>query len=237
MSATSSPRRSAESKVRLAVALDVSDPHDAMELARAVAPFVEVAKVGLELFSAVGPAIVTHLIDEGFDVFVDLKLHDIPTTVGHAARSIGRLGATYTTVHAAGGVLMLRAAVEGFAEGAAGAGRDGPVVLGVTVLTSDAAAPPGLLRERVSTILEAGAGGLVCAATDLPVVRALAPKLVAVVPGIRPAGVGSDDQARVATPLEAARLGADVLVLGRALSRAADPRAAAAEIAASLGPG
>jgi orotidine-5'-phosphate decarboxylase len=108
-------------------------------------------------------------------------------------------------------------------------------VLGVTVLTSDTEAPAELLLRRVEVVLAAGAGGLVCAADDLLVIRRAAPDLVAVVPGIRPAGVGTDDQARAATPEEAVANGADVLVIGRPVSRADDPRAAAAAIASGLG--
>ena len=198
-------------------------------------PYFAIAKVGLELFSAAGPDIVTKLREAGFSVFVDLKLHDIPTTVERAARALGSLGAEFATVHAAGGVDMLRAAVTGFAEGAAAAGLTAPTVLGVTVLTSDTEAPAELLLRRVEVLLAAGAGGLVCAADDLLVIREAAPDLVAVVPGIRPSGAGTDDQARAATPAEAVANGADVLVIGRPVSRASDPRDAARAIADELG--
>lgn len=220
---------------RLAIALDLDDPVAALRLARSVAPFFDVAKVGLELFSAAGPAIVTQLVDEGFSVFVDLKLHDIPTTVERAARVLGGLGATYATVHAAGGVDMVAAAVAGFADGAAAKGLAAPVTLGVTVLTSDVHAPAELLSDRVRIVLAAGAGGLVCAAPDLPVVKRVAPDLLAVVPGVRPATADVNDQSRVTTPEEAVAMGADVLVIGRPVSRADDPSKAAESIARSLG--
>jgi orotidine-5'-phosphate decarboxylase len=221
--------------VRLAIALDLDDQDEALALAEKVRPYFEVAKVGLELFSAAGPEVVQKLREAGFSVFVDLKLHDIPTTVERAARALGSLGAEFATVHAAGGVDMLRAAVTGFGEGAAAAGLPEPTVLGVTVLTSDIEAPPELLLSRVEVVLASGAGGLVCAADDLLVIRRAAPDLVAVVPGIRPAGAGIDDQARAATPEAAVENGADVLVIGRPVSRADDPRAAAAAIASEVG--
>jgi orotidine-5'-phosphate decarboxylase len=229
--ATESPR---PRPVRLAIALDLDDRVAALALAEKVRPYFEVAKVGLELFSAAGPQVVTELREAGFSVFVDLKLHDIPTTVERAARALGSLGAEFATVHAAGGAEMVRAAVSGFADGAAGAGLSMPTVLGVTVLTSDTEAPAELLLRRVEVILAAGAGGLVCAADDLLVIRRAAPDLVAVVPGIRPSGAATDDQARAATPEAAVANGADVLVIGRPVSRADDPRAAAEAIAAEL---
>jgi orotidine-5'-phosphate decarboxylase len=220
---------------RLAIALDVEDAESAFRLAGLVAPYFDVAKVGLELYASVGPSIVTELIERGFQVFVDLKLHDIPTTVERASRALGRLGATYATVHAAGGVDMVRAAIAGFHDGAAARGFSAPTVLGVTVLTSDTEAPVGLLAERVRTLQLAGASALVCAAPDLIEIRQLVPDFLTVVPGIRPADTDTNDQARVATPAAAVALGANILVIGRAVSHAADPRGAAEQIAWSLG--
>jgi orotidine-5'-phosphate decarboxylase len=118
------------------LALDVDDLVAALRLARRLSPYFGVAKVGLELFSAAGPETVSSLVVEGYRVFVDLKLHDIPTTVGRAARVLGGLGAAYATAHAAGGEDLLRAAVEGIGEGASAAGAPTPCLLGVTVLTS-----------------------------------------------------------------------------------------------------
>jgi orotidine-5'-phosphate decarboxylase len=224
---------------RLALALDVDDLVAALRLARRVRPWFGVAKVGLELFTAAGPEAVLALSAEGYRVFLDLKLHDIPTTVGRAGRVIGGLGVQYTTVHTAGGAAMVHAAVEGMAEGASAAGMTSPCVLGVTVLTSETEAPPERLAERAALAAVAGCGGLVCAAADLPVTRRAAPGLITVVPGIRPAGVGSDDQARAADPGSAIRAGADILVIGRAVTGAPDPEGAAAavadEVAASVG--
>jgi orotidine-5'-phosphate decarboxylase len=165
-------------------------------------------------------------------VFCDLKLHDIPTTVGKAARVIGSLGAQYLNFHAQGGVPMLSAGVDGFLSGAADAGLPAPTPLAVTILTSDGDAPPHILGKRVQAALEAGCKGVVCAAADVREVKQLGPRLVTVVPGIRPAGADVHDQARAATPETALANGADVLVLGRAVTRADDPAAAAAAIAA-----
>lgn len=215
---------------RLALALDVDDVVEARRLARALRPWFGVAKVGLELYTAAGPEVVEAMIDDGYAVFVDLKLLDIPTTVNKAARVVGSLGASYLTVHTRAGVDHLRAGVEGFAAGAAAAGLPDPTCLGITVLTSEQA-DPAALAARVGCVLEAGCAGLVCASSDLAMVRSLAPEVRTVVPGIRPAGVGADDQARPATPSEAVHAGADLLVIGRAVTHAEDPAAAAAAIA------
>jgi orotidine-5'-phosphate decarboxylase len=220
-----------ETRDRLALALDVDDLVAALRLAQRVRPWFGVAKVGLELFGAAGPEAVLALSAEGYRVFLDLKLHDIPTTVGRAARVIGGLGVSYTTVHCAGGEAMVRAAVEGMTTGAAAAGMTAPCVLGVTVLTSDLDAPPEQLAARAKLAADAGCGGLVCAASDLSVTRGAAPGLISVVPGIRPSGVAADDQARAADPATAIRAGADILVIGRAVTGARDPEAAAAAVA------
>ena len=163
-------------------------------------PYFGVAKVGLELYSAVGPAIVGHLIEAGFQVFLDIKLHDIPTTVGKAARVLGSIGASYLTIHAMGGAPMLRAGVEGLCEGASRAGLPEPVALAVTILTSDDGAPPHILGKRVQAAVEGGCRGIVCASSDIRQAKTLAPRILAVVPGIRPAGMATHDQARAATP-------------------------------------
>jgi len=221
-------------RTRLALVLDADDHVAAMRLARELRPWFGVAKVGLELYSAVGPDSIAPLNELGYRVFVDLKLHDIPTTVERAARVLGALGASYATVHAMGGLEMLRAGVVGLADGAAKAGLDPPVVLAVTVLTSDADAPEHILGKRVQLAMDAGCGGIVCAAADLAEVRRLAPAMVKVVPGIRPEGTDVHDQARSSTPAEAFRAGADLLVVGRAVTRAADRAAAAAALVAEV---
>ena len=219
---------------RLALVLDTDDLVEATRLASRLRPYFGVAKVGLELFSAAGPDAVGSLIDMGYQVFLDLKLYDIPSTVHRAARVLGALGIDYLTLHASGGVDMLKAGVEGLLVGAEAAGLGEPVALAVTVLTSDDSAPPHIVPNRVRIALEGGCGGLILAATDLQTARELAPRLRRVVPGIRLPGTDQHDQARSATPHEAASGGADLLVVGRAVTQADDPVAAAAEVAAAV---
>src|SRR5438445_1816511 len=221
-------------KDRLALALDMDDLVVALRMARDLEPWFGVAKVGLELYSAAGPDAIASLIDLGYEVFVDLKLHDIPTTVEKAARVIGALGVSYLTIHAMGGPVVLRAGVEGFIEGALAAGFERPVALAVTVLTSDNDAPEHILPKRIGLAIEAGAGGVICAGTDVRLVKELAPRLKTIVPGTRPVGSPAHDQARVTTPADALAAGADVLVIGRVVTHADDPTEAAKELADSL---
>lgn len=219
---------------RLALSLDVDDLVEATRLAREMQPWFGVAKVGLELYSAVGPDVIAPLREMGYDVFVDVKLHDIPTTVGKASRVLGALGASFVTMHAFGGRDMLRAGQQGLRDGAEAAGLPAPTALAVTILTSDAGAPPHILGKRLAVAMEAGCGGLVCAASDLEEARTIAPTMTRVVPGIRLAGDASHDQARPATPGEAAAEGADILVIGRTVTQAPDRAAAAAAVAAEV---
>jgi orotidine-5'-phosphate decarboxylase len=222
---------------RICAALDFPSFAAAEPFARAVAPHVGMLKVGLELFVAEGPPAVRAAAALGRPVFLDLKLHDIPNTVEGAARSAVASGAALLTVHAAGGAEMIRAAVRGA----------GPAVrvLAVTVLTSlDAAAldsvglagPPEAAVVRLARVaVGAGAGGIVCSPHEVGAVRAaVGPGPLLVVPGVRPPGAARGDQARVATPAEAVRAGADVIVVGRPLRDAPDPARAAAELAAAL---
>jgi orotidine-5'-phosphate decarboxylase len=231
---TSLDRAPDDVRARLALALDVDDLVPALRLARELSPWFGTMKVGLELYSAAGPEAITTLVDIGVDVFADLKLHDIPTTVGRAARVIGALGARYLTLHTAGGPAMVRAGVEGLREGAAGAESPEPVALGVTVLTSEPEATPHLLRQRVAAGLDGGCQGLVCAVADIATVRQIAPSSLIVTPGIRPEGAPADDQGRVATPRQALDAGARLLVVGRPVTRADDPVASARALVASL---
>lgn len=224
----------ADPRNRLALALDVDDLVEARRIARELRPWFGIVKVGLELFSAVGPDAVVAFVDEGFRVFCDLKLHDIPTTVGRAARVIGGLGASFLSLHAQGGPVMLRAGADGLREGATEVGLPPPLALAVTVLTSDAGAPAHVLPARVALAAEAGCGGIVCAAADVAEAKTIAPRLVAVVPGIRLGGTPRHDQARAATPEEALAAGADILVVGRAVTAAPDRAAAAAAVAAAF---
>ncbi|MFC4951068.1 orotidine-5'-phosphate decarboxylase [Pseudonocardia sp. GCM10023141] len=220
---------------RIAVALDTGDLDEAAKIITAVKPFVGIAKVGLQLFSASGHAAVRMVQDAGMDVFLDVKLHDIPNTVYGASRVLGSLGVRFLTVHASGGKKMLEAAVQGLAEGAEGAGLPSPTALAITVLTSDPAASANLLTERLDAAVSAGCGGIVCASSDLRVIRAISRSITTVVPGIRPAGVPVHDQVRVATPAEAIKSGADILVVGRAITGSDDMSQAARAVAAEVG--
>ena len=211
----------------LIVAADLSDPDAAARLAEELSGLVAFVKVGLELFTAAGPSAVERVHDHA-PVFLDLKLHDIPTTVGAAARNAGRLGVEMLTVHALGGADMVRAAVEAAAEGAAERGASPPQVVAVTVLSSMAgeglASPASLAFEAVS----AGAAGAVVSGEDVAAVReALGPRATVVVPGIRPGGQPANDHVRVLSPGEALDLGADLIVVGRPITGAPDPAAAA----------
>jgi orotidine-5'-phosphate decarboxylase len=223
-----------EVRAKLALALDTDDLVLALRLARELSPWFGVAKVGLELFSAAGPGAVVPLTELGYDVFVDLKMFDIPTTVEKAARVVGSLGARYLTLHARDDGPMLRAGADGFREGALRAGLGEPVALAVTVLTSDRGAPAHVLPRRVALAVESGCGGVVCAASDLHVAGQIAPRLVKVVPGIRMHGGDAHDQARAAEPKQAFEAGADLLVIGRAITQASDHGAAAAALVSEL---
>ena len=218
---------------RLAVALDTDDLESAVSLARAVAPWFGVGKVGLELFGAAGPDAVRAVADCGLAVFLDLKLHDIPTTVERAARAVARLGPAYVTLHTLGGVEMLRAGVEGLAAGAPAGSTQVIRALGVTVLTSEASTDDELAR-RVDRAVTAGCPGVVTAARNVTLVKSLAPSLTVVTPGIRPAGTDVHDHADPATPEIALSSGSDLLVIGRAVTGATDPVAAARELAEGL---
>jgi orotidine-5'-phosphate decarboxylase len=208
---------------RLALALDRPDEKSALLLAGELQEYFGVAKVGLELFVAAGPGVVGPLLQAGFSVFLDLKLHDIPNTVCQAAARAAHLGASYVTAHAAGGREMLEAAVEGFGS----AGTSGGV-LAVTVLTSDPSADASTIAARAELAAAAGCHGLVCAGSDLEALPKVTEPLLRVVPGVRLKDSPSDDQARVTTPSGALRAGADLLVIGRTVTKAADPRVAAA---------
>jgi orotidine-5'-phosphate decarboxylase len=225
---------SEEIRKKLAIVLDVDDLVVALRIARDLRPWFGTAKVGLELYSSVGPDAVTALTDLGYDVFADLKFYDIPTTVNKGARVVGSLGARYLNFHAQGGAAMLRAGVEGFKQGALDAGLPEPIALAVTVLTSDSDAPPHILGKRVQAALESDCDGIVCAASDVREAKQYGPRLITVVPGIRPAGSPRHEQARAATRGEAIAAGADLLVIGRPVTGADDPKAAAAAIVAEL---
>jgi orotidine-5'-phosphate decarboxylase len=213
---------------KLAVALDVPDLDRAEQLAKEVAPWFGIAKVGLELYSAAGPEAIARMRALDLEVFADIKLHDIPTTVGRAARVLGRQGVRYLNFHAAGGTEMLRAGVEGLAEGARDGGHEHAIPIAVTVLTSDP--ETGAFDERLARAIESGCGGVVCSVDEIERVHAARPDLVTIVPGVRFADGPRHDQARVGTPEGVAEAGGNVLVVGRAVTRADDPRAAAERV-------
>jgi orotidine-5'-phosphate decarboxylase len=221
----------------VAVALDAPDLETAARWAALVTPHVSTVKIGLELYLRYGPDVVATVRGaSGVEVFLDLKLHDIPATVAGAARAVYRLHPEILTVHAAGGADVIKAAVQAV---------PGTIVAAVTLLTSLRAADLAQLgvegtvgdavRRLAVLAVSAGARGLVCSPQEVAAVRAeVGPDVVLITPGIRPAGADSHDQARVATPEEAICSGADLLVIGRPITGAADPGAAAAAIAASL---
>lgn len=226
------------------VALDVPDRVGAEAVVHRLGDACRFYKVGLELFSAEGPAIVAWLRGLGKEVFVDLKLHDIPNTVRGAARSVARHGASLLTVHASGGREMIAAAVEGAREGRPDGGCG---ILGVTILTSmDAAGVESAWGRtgvavqdevvRLAGLVESGQGaGIVCSGHEAAAVRgAFGDRLGLLIPGIRLPGGDAHDQRRVMTPAAAAEAGARWLILGRAVTGAADPVAAMAEVERSL---
>ena len=220
-------------RAHLAISLDVPDLDQAEQLAKEVAPWFGVAKVGLELYSAAGPDAIARMRALDLAVFADLKFHDIPTTVGRAARVIGQLGVSYLNFHAAGGVEMLRAGVEGLREGAAAAGHAAPRPIAVTVLTSDA--DTTAFDARLRAAVDAGCEGVVCSAHEVERVHAQRPNFVTIVPGVRFTDGIEHDQARVATPERAVSAGADVLVLGRAVTASGDRRADAERVYRAVG--
>jgi orotidine-5'-phosphate decarboxylase len=221
---------SPEVRRRLVLSLDVAGLPEALALARSLTPWFATAKVGYELYAEAGPAAFDALHDLGMQVFADLKLHDIPSTVGRGARALGRRGVEFLNFHAAGGVDMMRAGIEGLREGARDAGHVQPIALGVTVLTSDA--DTSAFAARLGAATDAGCDGVVCSAFEIAEARAVAMRTM--VPGLRLAGGASHDQARVATPGAAVERGADWLVIGRTVTAAPDPVEAAVEVAADV---
>jgi len=212
----------------LALALDVGGPDDAEALARRLQPWFGIAKVGMELYAEAGPPVIERLRELGLAVFADLKLYDIPHTVERAARTLGRRGVDFLNFPAAGGEAMLAAGVRGLADGARIGGHPPPKALAVTVLTSDA--DVSAFDARLDAAVAAGCDGVVCSVHEIATVKERASGLGTMVPGIRLPGGSHDDQARVATPADAIERGADWLVIGRAVTAAADPEATAEAI-------
>jgi orotidine-5'-phosphate decarboxylase len=227
-------------KDRLAIALDLPSEQEAMRLVDRLGDTCRWFKVGMELYYAAGNEIVTRLRDRGFDVFLDLKLHDIPNTVAGAVRSATKAGASLLTVHASGGAAMMSAAAD------AASAPGSPRLLAVTVLTSmDASqlADIGITASPVDQVLRlaklatnSGIDGMVCSPEEVAMLRKQTGlDSLLVIPGIRPAASAlhpspTDDQKRIATPAQAIRDGASLLVVGRPITRAADPAAAAGAI-------
>lgn len=226
---------------RLIVALDVPSLNEAAALVDALIPIVDWFKVGSELYTAAGPDAVQMVLHRGGKVFLDLKYHDIPNTVARAVAAAAALGVTMLDVHIAGGLDMLGAAVE-----AAGPRRhrSRPLILGVTLLTSDPDPEAGaIVLERARTARQAGLDGVVASAHEAAAVKAVCGRdFVVVTPGIRPhttahptraaraASAPADDQRRTVSPSEAAAAGSDFLVVGRPITHAPDPGAAAAAV-------
>jgi orotidine-5'-phosphate decarboxylase len=216
----------------LIIALDVETPDQALALVDQVGPAANFYKVGMELYAAAGPDVVRRLLDRGLRVFLDLKLYDIGETVKRATRQIAKLGVQFLTVH--GSRSIMRAAVEGRG--------DSPMrLLAVTVLTSldqedladlgYPASPAELVDLRVRKAVESGIDGIVCSPLEVAEVRRVrGPNLTLVIPGVRSAGATTGDQKRVATPAEAIAAGADYLVIGRQVTRAANPRLACEQV-------
>lgn len=227
---------------RLIVALDVPTAAEAQRIVAALGGSVSTYKVGKQLFTAAGPAVVRDLSGAGRKVFLDLKYHDIPSTVAAAVRAASELGVAMLTVHASGGSKMLKAAVE-----AAGAATRPPLVLAVTVLTSFGDADLkeiGVAAQTLEQALrlaslaqKAGCGGVVASAQEARAIRQeMGAGFAIVTPGVRPAGGAKDDQTRVATPAEAIAAGADYIVVGRPITGAKDPAAAARAILEEISP-
>ena len=225
---------------RLCVALDGTDSGWIVEMASRLGGEVGWLKVGLEAFTAHGPGLIADMVATGAEVFLDLKLHDIPATVERAAANCARTGAGLFNVHASGGADMMRAAVAG-ARAAADGGRTSPRIIAVTVLTSlDRAAlealgvsgePAELVVRWAELARSCGLDGVVASAREAAAIRqACGPEFLIVTPGIRPAGAAVDDQRRVVTPARAIAAGADLLVVGRPITRAEDPSTAARQI-------
>jgi len=222
------------------VALDTPDLPRALEIANAVKPHIGGLKVGLEFITALGPDAVREIVKLGLPVFADTKFHDIPNTVAGAAKAIAQLGVAIFNIHVSGGEAMMRAAVEEAARA-----HPRPKVIGVTVLTSmddadmEAVGQRGPAADQVVRLAKlakaSGLDGVVCSPREIALVRkAAGPDFLIVTPGVRPAGAEIGDQRRVMTPNEAMRAGADILVIGRPITGASDPAAAARAIAAEI---
>ncbi|QGY40710.1 orotidine-5'-phosphate decarboxylase [Pseudodesulfovibrio cashew] len=223
----------------LVVALDFKDARSALAMAKSLKGTAAWMKVGLELFTAEGPAVVSGLKEMGFKVFLDMKFFDIPNTVQGAVRSATRLGVDMVNIHALGGRRMAEAAMAGCLEGAP-EGKDRPLVLAVTMLTSMAAGdlpvegapePSEMALDLARRVRDYGLDGVVCSGLEVERIKAACgDDFLCLTPGIRPAGTAGDDQRRVVTPAGAVRSGSDFLVVGRPVTGADSPAEAARAI-------
>ncbi|MCP4674888.1 MAG: orotidine-5'-phosphate decarboxylase [Deltaproteobacteria bacterium] len=222
-----------DARRRLIFALDVPDLRSGIDILQRVEGQVGVVKIGLELFTACGPSAVEEVMKRGFDVFLDLKLHDIPNTVKGAVRMARSLGVSMLTIHTGGGEQMMSRAAE--------EAGDGMTLLGVTLLTSLGAEdlepvailpkPTEVVQRRAALAAKSGLGGIVCSPKEIKSVRdATSDRVAIVTPGIRPPGAELGDQKRAATPDSAIADGADYLVVGRPIRTANDPAATASSI-------
>lgn len=227
-------------KSPVVVALDFPAQAQALELARKLDPRQCRVKVGKELFTRSGPAVVEALQQLGFDVFLDLKFHDIPNTTAMAVKAAAELGVWMVNVHCSGGLKMMATCREVLERHTGQI----PLLIGVTVLTSmeqqDLAgigldvAPQQHAMRLARLARKAGLDGLVCSAREATALKQQWPEVLLVTPGIRPVGSSADDQKRILTPVEAVRAGADYLVIGRPVTQAADPLQALTDIVAGL---
>lgn len=222
------------------VALDFAEQRQALELANQLDPASCRVKVGKELFTRCGPSIVEELQKLGFEVFLDLKFHDIPNTTAMAVRAAAELGVWMVNVHCSGGLRMMQACREQLEQF-----KQPPLLIGVTVLTSMEqqdllglglqVTPQQQVLRLAELARQAGLDGLVCSAQEAKELKQLWPQSVLVTPGIRPAGSATDDQKRIMTPAQAMQAGSDYLVIGRPISKAQNPRQALQEILQSIG--
>ncbi|HHT02588.1 MAG TPA: orotidine-5'-phosphate decarboxylase [Firmicutes bacterium] len=231
---------------RIIVALDYPGPKEALSLVEKLQPHIGFFKIGLQLFVSAGPQVIREIKERGGRIFLDLKFHDIPNTVGAAVRAAAAYGVDFINVHASGGSAMMRAAVQAAREGAFSAGLAPAQVLGVTVLTSMdsetlknelgvAHSPAEQVLALARLAKGAGLDGVVASPQEVAGIRqALGKRFLIVTPGIRPAGSASGDQVRIGTPAQAIRSGADYLVIGRPITQADDPLQAINNIAAEI---
>ncbi|HKB64388.1 MAG TPA: orotidine-5'-phosphate decarboxylase [Pyrinomonadaceae bacterium] len=227
---------------KLIVALDVDNARKARELVSALRGVAGMFKIGMQLFTAAGPALVREIISSGERVFLDLKYHDIPNTVALAGVEATRLGVSIFNIHASGGSEMMLRTAESVSECAAAEGLPRPLVIAVTILTSanevavaevGFGAAPAELVPRLALLAQAsGMDGVVASPLEVSIIRSVVkrPDFVVVAPGVRPAGAGLFDQKRVTTPRDAIRAGADYVVVGRPILEAPDPAQAAQQI-------